>query len=140
VPDPRIRILIEHENPRILSMQRRTLREAGYVVEGCGGPNRQPERCCPLVDGRDCPKAEAADVIINGLPLGRLRVYAAATTRLPDRPVILMLTDEERSRLPVLEELTVVIGRNSSGPALVDAVSAVTGTRPVRPWVAHAGS
>lgn len=126
MPDTRIRVLIEHENPRVLSAQRRTLRAAGYLVEGCAGPNRQPERRCPLVDGRDCAKVAAADVIINGLPLGQLYVYVAAAIRLPDRPIILTLTDEERGRLPILEEMSAVIGRNSSGQTLVDAVRAVT--------------
>lgn len=70
----------------------------------------------------DCPEAMAADLIVNGLPLGRLSVYLAERTRLPDIAVLLGLAGVEQEQLPRLGDGVRVIPRNLTGPALVEAV------------------
>lgn len=121
----RPRVLVEHENPQVLARQMRTLEDAGFAVETCLGPSSFRDRTCPLVTRGTCRKAAAADVVLSGLPLGDIGVYIALRTQLPDREVLLALSDAERARIPlpeVLEEVASLVPRNQGREELVATV------------------
>jgi hypothetical protein len=123
----RTRVLLEHENPRILDRQVADLEAAGFEVSTCSGPSRLASRTCPLVAHGRCTAAFAADVIVNNLPFEQLGVYVAQRACLPDRAVLLSLTQREQARHPIVAELSEVIPRNLTGDPLRDAVRAAAG-------------
>lgn len=124
---PRTRVLVEHENPCVLAEQAWALAAAGFDVEVCGGPRQQRGRVCPLAVRTSCPKAARADVIVNQLPLGDLRVYIAQRVMLPDCMVLLGLSPSERARHPILESVATTVPRNQSG-------ALAPGPRPGAEW------
>lgn len=118
----RTRVLVEHENPRVRRAQVATLEAAGYEVTECAGPASLEGGTCPLVERGQCEEARAADVVVNGLPLGELRVYIAQRARLDDGEVLLGLSSSERVRHPILDGLASSVPRNATGADLVEAV------------------
>jgi hypothetical protein len=116
------RVLIEHENPLIRQTQAATLEAAGFDVTTCGGPAAQPGGACPLVTDGYCYDAANADVIVDGLPLGHLRVYVTQRTHLDDGEVLLSLSEAERVRHPILAGVATCVPRNVNGAELVEAV------------------
>ncbi len=60
------RTLVVHHDASIAEREIVILRAAGYLVDGCAGPSMTR---CPVLDGRPCPKAERADVLIYDLGL-----------------------------------------------------------------------
>jgi hypothetical protein len=126
----RPRVLLEHQNPRVLARQWRTLEAAGFAVETCMGPSTFADRTCPLTSRGVCQKAAAADVVVAGLPAHDIAVYIALRTRFPDREVLLAMSEEERARLPLphlLEEVANLVPRNQDGDELVATVRAAMG-------------
>lgn len=121
-PTRRVRVLIEHENPVVLTAQAAALVAAGFDVDVCGGPRRGEGGICPLMATGTCAKAERADVIVDQLTLGHIGVYAALRQYRPECPVALALSDNERDEYPLLAGFTHTIPRNLRGRRLVDAV------------------
>jgi hypothetical protein len=117
-----IRVLIEHQNPRVLTRHAKALSDAGFHVETCPGPSAFEDRACPLVEGRGCGPAERADVILNGLPLGDIEVFIAQRRNLPGTPTQLTLSEGERARVPVLHRVADVIPRGLDPGELVGVV------------------
>jgi len=87
-----------HDRPRVLAEvaggrwgRERVVREAGLQVMVCPGPQSGSVAHCPAVDGRPCPLAEGADVIVCSLPVGRghgAEVRASHRSVLPGTPVL----------------------------------------------------
>jgi hypothetical protein len=117
-----IRVLFEHENPRALTRHATALRKAGFHVETCPGPAAFPYKLCPLVIGEGCPAVERADVIVNALPLGRIDVFIAQRRNVPDTPVQLTLSEEQRSSMPLLTKVADIIPRALAPEELVTVV------------------
>lgn len=128
----RTRVLLEHENPRVLDEQAPVLEAAGFEVTSCAGPSSQDAGACPLVTRGYCHKAVSADVIVNGLPLGHLRVYVAQRAYLPDCPVLLSLSEAQRTRRPILDSLATTIPRTVTAAELVAAVGDAASGGPMR--------
>lgn len=129
MPERPVRVLIEHENPRVAARQASQLHVRGFAVRVCPGPAGLEDGECPLAASGDCEMASTADVIVNELPLGRFPVFAAQRRRLPDRPVLLGLTDEERARFPALAVVAPTIPRTLDGDALAAAIRDVRRSR-----------
>jgi hypothetical protein len=117
-----IRVLIEHQNPRVLTRHAKALSDAGFHVEVCPGPSAFDDRLCPLVAGRGCGPVERADVILNGLPLGNIEVFIAQRRTFPGTPTQLTLSEGERARVPVLHHVADVIPRGLDPGELVGVV------------------
>lgn len=66
------RVLVEHPERIAQGHLERGLRERGYEVLTCGGPEAAgPVRTqCPILAGESCPGVEGADVIVSSLHLG----------------------------------------------------------------------
>jgi hypothetical protein len=60
-----------------------TLRQAGYTVAICRGP--EPDEYCPLVGADDCALVIGADVIVCGIGP---EIEEAVRKRHPDKPVV----------------------------------------------------
>jgi hypothetical protein len=118
------RILVEHENPRVLAARVRDLEAAGFLVDTCPGPSAWPDKRCPLITDGRCEQAEQADVILAALPMDAIKVYIALRTHY-DVPVVLSLSDAERSRFPVLDQIGPVVPRQLAGAELAAAVDAL---------------
>jgi hypothetical protein len=74
-----------------------------------------------LLAGRACDLFEDADVVLFGLAPGKLRVFFAHRMNC-DRPVVIGLSDAERTRWPILEPLGPWVPRSLRGPQLVPAL------------------
>jgi hypothetical protein len=59
------RVLIENPSPALQLADFSVFSDAGLDVALCSGPDGDAE--CPLVEGRSCPLADGADVIMFGL-------------------------------------------------------------------------
>jgi hypothetical protein len=122
---PPRRVLIEHQNPRILERVAAAATEAGLEVDTCCGPSTFPDRTCPMTTGAGCAKAHAADAIVCGLPLEDIGVFIALRRALPDVDIVLTLSEAERARLSmpgVLERLATVVPRDDTGSHLWSAL------------------
>lgn len=118
-----MRVLIEHENPQVAAAIARDLEAAGHAVVICHGPSRRAGRECPLLAGESCELVEDTDVVLAGLPLDKLRVYISLRERY-DQPIVLSLSEAQRARFPVLEQLGPWVARTLSGRELTRALEA----------------
>jgi hypothetical protein len=115
-PDATRRVLIEHQNPRILERVAAAARAAGMDVDTCAGPSTFADRTCPMTTGTGCDKAAAADMIVCGLPLEDIGVFIALRREHPDREIVLTLNPSELARLSmpgVIERLATVVPRDT---------------------------
>jgi DNA-binding response OmpR family regulator len=90
---PSPRVLVEHPDEAAGLALASGLRQAGYAVAVCPGPE-QSERC-PLAGPKDCSVAHGADVIVSSLGLERAEargVLAALRTRCAGTPLIVEVT------------------------------------------------
>jgi hypothetical protein len=55
------RVLVVHHDIDLADQEVESLRRLGYEVEQCSGPTANT---CPVLNGRSCPLAEEADVLI----------------------------------------------------------------------------
>jgi hypothetical protein len=120
-PHARMRVVIEHENPRTAASIARDLRAAGHSTVVCDGPSERVGRECPLVAGRSCGLVEQADIVLFGLPLGRLRVFLAHRAG-AEPPVVISLSDVDRARWPILAQLGPWVPRSLRGLELAQAL------------------
>jgi hypothetical protein len=87
VPRSKGRVVIEASEPILGHVSAGILRDGGYTVELCGGPDHLTPRRCPLLAGAACRLLSKADAVIFCLPLGRpknravLRVMAISYPR-----------------------------------------------------------
>ena len=87
------RVLIENSNPRARAAQAELLRDRGFVVTECGGPEPRGDGC-PLLDGGGCDLVEDADLVLHNLDLDDPRhatVFDRLRAAYPDRSVVLEL-------------------------------------------------
>lgn len=72
----RMRVLVEHPEPAARHELTRGLREHGYEVVGCGGPNPSGAASpvsCPILDGEACSAVDGADIIVSSLNVNGAR-------------------------------------------------------------------
>jgi CheY-like chemotaxis protein len=86
-----VRAVVVNQNARLAARHAAVLREAGYVVELCGGPSQDP---CPLAGNLPCPLVDRADVLIYDAWIAgtaddsRLLITELRETY-PDLPIVL---------------------------------------------------
>lgn len=87
------RVLIENGNARARTAQAELLRDRGFVVFECGGPDPLGDGC-PLLQGEVCDLVEGADLVLHDLDLDdpqHASVFDQLRARYPDLPVVLEL-------------------------------------------------
>jgi hypothetical protein len=89
------RVLVEDASDLAAVSDHSMLREAGFEVAVCSGPDGSAG--CPLVEGGRCELAESADVVLFGLDVddvaGRAVLHAHLRRR-PELPVVVALRRE----------------------------------------------
>jgi CheY-like chemotaxis protein len=120
---PAPRVLVEHPDQAAGLALASGLRQAGYAVAVCPGPEHS-ERC-PLAGPEDCSVAHGADVIVSSLGLERPEargVLAALRTRCADTPLIVEVTASQQAEYESLLEGCDVVLSPVSPEQLVAAV------------------
>jgi hypothetical protein len=79
----RPRVLIEDPDLESSLSAAWAVRQAGYTVAICRGP--EPDEYCPLVGADDCALVAGADVIVSGVGP---EIEAAVRQRHPGKPVL----------------------------------------------------
>lgn len=95
-PWPWPRVLVEHPDEAAGMALASSLREAGYAVAVCPGPEHA-ERC-PLTGPEGCAAAHGADVIVSSLGTKSTEareVLEALRARCPDTPLIVEVATAE---------------------------------------------
>jgi DNA-binding response OmpR family regulator len=101
----RPRVLIEHPDESAGPALASSLRQAGYAVAVCPGPE-QSERC-PLTGPEGCAVAHGADVVVSSLGLERPEARAvlqALRMRRPQTPLIVVTAPGDRPERQDLPE------------------------------------
>ena len=83
------RVLVEHPDESEGLALASILRQAGYAVAVCPGPERSEH--CPLTGPEGCAVAHGADVVVSSLGVGRpeaMEVLHALRMRRPGTPLI----------------------------------------------------
>jgi DNA-binding NtrC family response regulator len=85
------RVLVVHHDPDMADQEADSLRRAGYSVDQCAGPTFGP---CPILSGRPCPAAEAADVLLydiwaSGEPDSERQLIEQLREFHPNVPIVL---------------------------------------------------
>jgi DNA-binding response OmpR family regulator len=122
---PAPRVLVEHQDETTGLALASGLREAGYAVAVCPGPEHS-ERC-PLAEPEGCSVAHGADVIVSSLGLERPEargVLAALRMRCGDTPVIVEVTAAQQAEYEALLEGCDLVPSPVSPEQLVTAVEA----------------
>jgi DNA-binding response OmpR family regulator len=99
-PWPRPRVLIEHPDEEAGLTLASILRQAGYAVAVCPGPE-QSERC-PLAGPEGCAVAHGADVVVSSLGLERpeaREVLQALRTRCPETALVVEVAPGQEAEL-----------------------------------------
>jgi DNA-binding response OmpR family regulator len=91
-----VRAVVVNKDPRLAEQHAQALRDAGYQVELCGGPQQEP---CPVLGGLPCPLADRADVLVYdawavGGVIPARRLVAEVRETYPDLPIVLTSVDE----------------------------------------------
>ena len=91
-----VRAVVVNKDPRLAEQHAQALRDAGYQVELCGGPQQEP---CPVLGGLPCPLADRADVLVYdawaiGGTIPARRLVAEVRETYPDLPIVLTSVDE----------------------------------------------
>ncbi len=97
------RVLIENADEATGLAQALALRQTGYAVAVCPGP-QQSERC-PLAGTEGCAVAGGADAIVSSLGLDRpesREVLEALRTRYPATPLIVEVAPGQEGEWPEL--------------------------------------
>ncbi|HIL47356.1 MAG TPA: response regulator [Acidimicrobiia bacterium] len=122
------RVLVEEDDVATRHAMVATLRAAGFDTVGCGGPDHQGERPCPLEVGEDCPAAVEADVIFFSFRLAeqRNRLILKKIRRVNQRtPIVVEIPEPQINRYQdVLNGTTLVhspLTRQSLTKAVLDA-------------------
>ena len=128
----RPRILVEHRDEADGLALASSLRQAGYAVAVCPGPERSEG--CPLVGSEGCAVAHGADVIVSSLGLerpGTRDVLWALRTRCPGVPLIVEVAPGQEDDWPNLLQGCDLIASPVAPEQLVAAVhEALAKSRP----------
>lgn len=101
------RVLIEHADESAGLALATTLREAGYSVALCPGP--EPSERCPLTGPAGCAIADGADAIVSNLGLERpeaAEVLLELRAHYPNTPLVVGVAPED---------VVAVVGRALAG-------------------------
>jgi hypothetical protein len=88
---PHRRVLVESADPAVRWAIANLLKEAGFSVITCGGPQSLAHAQCSLIADGDCGAAAGADVIfhrLNPSHLGERKVLEALRQAYPDKPIV----------------------------------------------------
>ena len=90
------RAVVVSKDPRLAEQHAQALRDAGYQVELCGGPQQEP---CPVLGGLPCPLADRADVLVYdawavGGTMQARQLVAEVRETYPDLPIVLTSVDQ----------------------------------------------
>jgi hypothetical protein len=121
------RALVECQDAAVQDGLARALRESGYSVATCGGPETRASHTCPLVTEGRCGLVEDADVVVHALDSAaetHRTVLYAIRDRVPDTPVVVEVTaaDRDDARAAGYETVRYPVSRQ----ALLDALVAAT--------------
>lgn len=88
--------VVVNADPEVAIKHARTLRQAGYAVELCAGPDH---RTCPLLGDLPCQLVDRADILIYDAwvmdgPEGTRQLIADVRDTYPDLPIVLTSVDE----------------------------------------------
>lgn len=117
------RVLVEHPDESEGLALAGALREAGYAVAVCPGPERS-ERC-PLTGPEGCAVAHGADVVVAGLGLERpegREVLEALRARCPSTPLVVLVPSDRDPKRGELLNGCELIGSPTDPAELVAAV------------------
>jgi hypothetical protein len=125
------RVLVVHHDLDMAGQEVDSLRRFGYVVTECAGPTRN---VCPVLAGRPCDLAEAADVLVydvwaSGDADGSQKLIENIRDIHPDTPVVLtspgLAFSWEESEGP--HKVTELLGQ-PTGARLHEAIQRALGT------------
>ena len=123
------RVLIEESDYAKQVALERILRERGYAVLGCGGPEATDDRCA-LVENHECGAVEGADVVVHALrshdPRNR-EVLRSIRERYPDTPVVVEAPRPLVEREPADFDGCIVVYQPVTADSLVAAVESALG-------------
>jgi hypothetical protein len=99
------RVLLEHPDPITRERLADGLRDRGFAVLTCAGPDPDGDArvSCPLLHQQACPGVSGADAIVSGLPVERdshRMILLRASRDDPARPIVLEATAQLTGRLP----------------------------------------
>ena len=119
------RVLLVHHDIDLADQETDSLRRRGYEVQQCLGPIGAH---CPVLSGRVCAMAEAADVLVydawvTGEPEGAQRLIEGLREIHPDVPVVLTATSFEPDWIEVAgrHRITPLVGA-PTGARLAEAI------------------
>jgi hypothetical protein len=108
--DPRGTVIVESPDAAEAHAYWRFLREEGYEVAWCPGPDARPHRRCALVASGRCEVVERSDVVVSALGMGSPSargVVSAIRQCHPSKPLIVQAPQ------PKLERWASLVGTNS---------------------------
>lgn len=127
--DSRARVLIEATDFAKKTALAGFLREHGYSVSTCGGPEATDDRCA-LVECDRCDGVARADVVVHAMgrhdPRNR-EVLATILARHPDTPVVVEAPSPLVERHPDDYAECVVVPQPASSASVLEAVESVLG-------------
>jgi hypothetical protein len=140
-------VLVVNHNRDLADAAAGWLSARGHQVRQCPGPGRVK---CPILEGRPCPEAELADVLVydawsSGGVLADLDLISGLRRLYPDRPLVMTSPGMEPNLgpLPGEAEIFPVSGMRSAGQlaAAVQAAIAAHALHRDRPEAeaSHAG-
>jgi hypothetical protein len=121
----RPRVLVENPDFGVGYAVEHVLRDDGYDVALCGGPDRLPHHECPLIFEGRCGAVEGADVVVHSLNPDRpdhASVLRGLRSRYPDVPVVVEVPGPTAARHPGLLHGCVVLASPAKRETLVAAV------------------
>jgi hypothetical protein len=125
------RVLLVHHDIDLADQETDSLRRRGYEVQQCLGPIGAH---CPVLSGRYCGMAEAADVLVydafaTGEPDGAQRLIEGLREIHPDVPVVLTATGMEPDWIELAGRhgITPLVGA-PTGARLAEAIEQAMGS------------
>jgi hypothetical protein len=127
------RVLLVHHDIDLADQEADALRRRGYEVQQCLGPIGAH---CPVLSGRVCDMAEAADVLVydawaTGEPDGAQRLIEGLREIHPDVPVVLTATGMEPDWIDLAgrHRITPLVGA-PTGARLAEAIERAIAPEP----------
>ena len=130
-PPEKPRVLVELDDVTELDAVAGILRDAGYDVATCEGPDRVAHTQCDLARTGACTLAERTDLVYHGLRLtdeNHREVLASLGERFPDTPVIVEAPAPALERYADLVRGHHVVRFPATREAVLEAVGSVLET------------